>query len=68
MSLVLASVEWETRTFRSVKVAPRVPSRPRADELPICGQCPRCHPGRSFGGDEMCRGGRCACHHYRRPA
>ena len=21
----------------------------------VCGQCPRCHPGRQFGGDERCR-------------
>ena len=24
-------------------------------DLPLCGRCSRCHPGRQFGGDEKCR-------------
>ncbi len=38
-------------------------------EQPICGRCPRCHPGRQFGGDTYCRaltsiyiGDTCTCH------
>jgi len=40
------------------------PTRPR--ELPTCGQCARCHPGRAFGGDTFCHrlrtGTTCTCH------
>lgn len=35
-------------------------------DYPTCGQCPKCHPGRQFGGDEQCHalkaGMRCTCH------
>lgn len=27
-----------------------------------CSRCPRCHPGKQFGGDEACRSRYCGCH------
>ena len=41
-----------------------------ARELPVCGRCPSCHPGKNWGGDENCRALKdyrpwrrdCACH------
>lgn len=34
----------------------------RARVMPACGRCPKCHPGRQFGGDEKCRSYACTCH------
>lgn len=40
------------------------PTRPR--ELPICGRCAKCHPGKGVGGDSFCyrlrTGTTCTCH------
>jgi len=33
-----------------------------AREQPACGRCPRCHPGKNWGGDEACRINTCTCH------
>ena len=35
-------------------------------DTPVCGRCPKCHPGRHIGGDYFCRAlqaaGTCTCH------
>lgn len=31
-------------------------------EAPRCGRCPKCHPGRAWGGDEKCTIAKCTCH------
>lgn len=44
-------------------------------EKPTCGRCPKCHPGKNFGGDENCRALRdvrpwrrdCTCHRKESP-
>ena len=34
-------------------------------EAPVCGRCPRCHPGKQWGGDELCTETSCTCHKWR---
>lgn len=36
-----------------VSTAGTAPTQPF--DAPICGRCPRCHPGKAWGGDERCR-------------
>lgn len=49
----------QTSTARN---APTIP-----DELPVCGRCRQCHPGRQWGGDEKCTVAKCSCHRGGRP-